>query len=151
MMNPETQNSPEKEATPAANTQNEMSPRQTALDTLQTLIPFTSAIAALSRSVGERLWANEPASADFERMLEGIEILVDGVQTSRAVLGFATHEGTDPLHRELVALLQELTAAMENSAPEAMDQRINLLTAVIPAHLNEWVSSGIPSLLQNQG
>jgi len=128
----------------------ELNTREVAEETLQGLLHFVSAIRELCLSVGERLWSGEDVAQDFNRMIDGIEILVEGVQTARIVLNIERHETTDLLHQELVTRLHSLMDAMASSAPGSLDQRVELLTQSLPANLEKWVGTGIPSLMRSR-
>lgn len=146
----ESMQQPKDSSAATASTENLMVPREIAEETLQSLIPFVTAVTELCRNVGERLWSGEDVAADFNRVIDGIEILVEGVQTSRVVLQVREHQGIDTLHQELVSLLSRLMEAMGSGASDALERRVELLTTLLPGNLEQWVNSGIPSLIRSR-
>ncbi len=132
---------PETESAPA---------RELAEEALQTLVPFVAGVHELCLSVGERLWSGEDVAQDFTRLMDGIEILVDAVQTARIILNVESHPVTESLHRELVGLLTQLEISMRSEASNTLEQRVELLRDLLPGNLNNWVISGIPSLIRSR-
>ena len=121
--------------------------RAIALDTLQTLRPFTLELqklsdeAALSCSSGD---LGEP----FKALVDAIAIFSDSLKTARRILQLHPHGVGDLMETQLLELLQDLLKEREQENLEALTI---LLEFDLPNHFEQWRETALPALITTCG
>ncbi|MBY0471143.1 hypothetical protein K2X30_08255 [bacterium] len=126
------------------------SPKEIADETLHQLCEFSTSLISLSEQ-SSRLLTDTGDDAAFQhtflRLIDGLEVFMDGITTSRAVLGAGGIEAVQALEESFVAITNELVLATR-TRNEA--HRIQILQEVLPVHLREWAEKGIPQLIRSR-
>ncbi len=119
--------------------------RELAFESLYTLQMYLSTLCRVSARIPDER-DEAVMKADFNRLLEGIELLNETVLATREVLKARKSNDEQLLEADLFSILTDLLEANETSNILYRDQ---LLREYLPQNLSEWKEKAIPQLIRS--
>jgi len=120
------------------------SPREIADDTIQSLIPYVETLAALAPSTIENGEYNEEL---FGKLLDGLELLADAVQTVKRALNVDSVTELNSAEEDLTI---QLSLVLQARKSENFSMSKEILTVSLPAVLDNWVKNALPALASSR-
>jgi hypothetical protein len=119
-------------------------PKSIALETLYTLQLFLDNLIGLCGRITEE---KDPAAkeASYQRLIEGIETVMESILTARTVLRIGIHPQVDLLEADLLSILKDLLDATEEGNTAYQE---DLIKTHLPQNLREWRHEGIPEMIR---
>lgn len=115
--------------------------REVGEDIVRILGDYIPHLVRLSLAVAQ--FKNGIHSHEFRKLTEGMEIIVNTLQTFKVGVGISLESPARVLEAELKSIFKELISAQETKN-ETMVQ--DILEKQIPEHLDHWLKEGIPAL-----
>lgn len=119
-------------------------PKSIALETLYTLQLFLDNLIGLCARILEE---NELTvkEASYQRLLEGIDTVMESILTARTVLRIGIHPQVNLLEADLLSILKDLLDAAQEGNTEYQEE---LIRTHLPQNLREWRHEGIPEMIR---
>jgi hypothetical protein len=123
-------------------------PHELAQETLQSLLPFTLALDALSKGIAEqirnpRMGVN--LDVQYQRLLGGLDDFIEAIKGTKQIMRLYSDSRIALLEADLASVLTDILEARKNrNVPYLAD----LLGEHLPFSLQEWRENGIPTLMR---
>lgn len=122
-------------------------PRELAEETLQNLRAFGEQLEDLSRRVAEGLDSGQSQTAEFTKLMDGLQMFVEALDGVKQLLGLR-HKGISPvLEADLLSILKDLLSYYQLGQKDYVAE---LLREHVPQNLEEWRTKTIPALIRSR-
>jgi hypothetical protein len=119
-------------------------PKSIALETLYTLQLFLDNLIGLCARISEEKEA-AVREASYQRLIEGIETVMESILTARTVLRIGIHPQVNLLEADLLSILKDMLDATEQGNTAYQE---DLIKTHLPQNLREWRHEGIPEMIR---
>jgi hypothetical protein len=122
-------------------------PRELADETLQNLRKFSDQLEALCFETAKQLTSGENASIGFARLVDGLQMFIDGIEGVKRLLGLPKTGIAPVLEADLLSILKDL---LDYYRLGKKDYVAELLSEHLTGNLVDWRTKAIPALIRSR-